>query len=187
MPTTETGAVEFLQERGLLHKTRQCINGHQMTLYFGHRLQWACNTLGCRRRLGIRSGSWFANTKLPFVTIVRFIYCWAEEMTSIKWCKKQLGITEATTVDWNAYMREVAVTPINSQEKKMIGRIGEVVEVDESLFTKRKNHSGRILSSPPPNGYLGGGVCRSTKECFLVIVSWGSRRKRVLPLRSNVR
>ena len=101
-------------------------------------------------------------------------------MTSVKWCQKQLGMSIETTVDWNSYMREVAVAAIDRQEAKMIGGIGEVVEVDESLFTKRKNHAGRILNPQ----WVFGGVCRSTKECFLVLVSWGSRRKRGLPLRT---
>ena len=95
-------------------------------------------------------------------------------MTSVKWCQKQLGMSIETTVDWNSYMREVAVAAIDRQEAKMIGGIGEVVEVDESLFTKRKNHAGRILNPQ----WVFGGVCRSTKECFLVFVSWGVSSKK---------
>lgn len=38
---------------------------------------------------------------------LRFKYCWTEELTSIKWCKKQLHLNENATVDWNSYMRKV--------------------------------------------------------------------------------
>ena len=37
------------------------------------------------------------------------------------------------------------------------------VEIDESLFTRRKNHQGRVL----PHQWVFGGYCRHTKEYFV--------------------
>ena len=60
-------------------------------------------------------------------------------------CEKQLDVSIATTVDWNSYMREVCVAVLTNQEKKLIGGAGKIVEIDESLFSKRKNNVGRVL------------------------------------------
>ena len=54
------------------------------------------------------------------------------------------------------------------------------VEIDESLFTRRKNHQGRVL----PHQWVFGGYCRYTKECFVYPVEDRSAAT-LLPIIAN--
>ncbi|CAF0951252.1 unnamed protein product [Didymodactylos carnosus] len=64
------------------------------------------------------------------------IWLWCFNITSktVPWT---VGCSEATTVDWCNFLREVCTEKMNVAEQ--MGGIGEVVQIDESLF--RGKHS----------------------------------------------
>lgn len=163
----KASSVRFLQQRGVLHNPRVCSNGHEMTLALSDRQdRWRCRRTPCRVDVPVRKGTWLQNSRLPYRDIILFLYCWSFEMTSVKFCERELGMTLPTVVDWNCYLREVcADTLINNPIR--IGGQNRTVEIDESLFSRRKSHQGRQL----PQQWVFGGICRETNECFLYAVS----------------
>ncbi|XP_066908543.1 uncharacterized protein [Halyomorpha halys] len=165
LPSTEEMAVKYFQNFGIISSTKVCDNGHDMSIY-GMK-QWRCRSVHCAQRISIRKGTWFSGSKLPFTTTLRFIYCWSQNLTSIKWGKQQLDLSMKTVVDWNNFLREMCARSILSKGKKKIGGPEKTVEIGESLFSKSKIQNSRLLSEQ----WILGGICRETDECFVVAVS----------------
>jgi transposase-like protein len=106
-----------------------------------------------------------------------FIYHWAHEQTTINFSMHELGIgSETTIVDWNNYLREVCALKL-VEEPLCIGGEGLHVEIDESMFVRRKYNVGRAVRQQ----WVFGGTCRETGECFLYTVEDRSA-KTLLPL-----
>ncbi|CAF4500135.1 unnamed protein product, partial [Didymodactylos carnosus] len=71
------------------------------------------------------------------------IWLWCANISSktISWT---VGCSGSTVVDWSNFLREVCTEKLNMAPQ--MGGIGEVVQIDESLFRgKRKYNRGRLL------------------------------------------
>ena len=130
--------------------------------------RWRCFVRGCRtakNEFGLRKHTWLDGSHVPYRKVVLFIYCWSKEMTSIEFCKTELGLSSKTVVDWSNFLREVCAAELLANPV-VLGGPGRVVEVDESQFSRRKNHQERMLSEQ----WVFGGICRRTRECFMFTV-----------------
>ncbi|VDN58144.1 unnamed protein product [Dracunculus medinensis] len=178
----EREAVEFLQNHGILPTTMTCRNGHVAKLHFNKHIYWRCSKRTCQRKMRIRSGNWLEGSRIPISTILRFMRCWCEDLTSIEWCQRELKLSKDTTVDWNNRMREVCIFAVQRNKKK-IGGEGLIVEIDESLFTKRKNSTSRMLSQQ----WIFGGICRETGDLFMEEVPDRSAKTLLTVITENVK
>ena len=97
-----------------------------------------------RSEVSLRTGTWLEGSRISCRDLVLFVYCWSREMTSLKFVEHELGLSDSSTVYLNNYFREVCAWTL-LQHPVRIGRPNVDVEIDESLFTRRKNHLGRAL------------------------------------------
>ena len=141
----KSSSVLFLQQRGILHNPRICTNNHAMVLSLSDTHdRWRCSRRGCRETIHVRRDTWMQGSKLSYRQVILFIYCCSKELTSIKFCENELDISKSAVIDWNMYMREVCADSL-LRNPVIIGGPNTIVEIDESLFTRRKNHMGRQL------------------------------------------
>ncbi|KAK3921779.1 putative transposase-like protein [Frankliniella fusca] len=162
--------IKWLQDIGLLGKGYVCPKcGDDMKLLAKAALSdgyaWRCCKKACKCVRSIRKGTWFSESKLSLRNIVMLTYMWCEQFTQ-KQVKKELGVADHTVVDWYNFCRELCFEVATTMSEQ-IGGPGEVVEVDESCFSKRKYNRGRKRVSQQ---WVFGGIQRGSNKCFLVCV-----------------
>uniref|UniRef100_A0A913HMB6 DDE_Tnp_1_7 domain-containing protein n=1 Tax=Strongyloides stercoralis TaxID=6248 RepID=A0A913HMB6_STRER len=175
-------SLNTIKFNAIKYNSEVCQDGHEMKLQVGKQNRWRCYVKESRKEIGIRIGTWFEGTKIPFKTAIFFIYCWSYEMVSVDFCKRELEMNHNTVVDWGSYFREVCLF-MEKKCQSIIGRKGFTVEVDETLFTRRKNHCGRMLTQQ----WCFGRICCETKECFVRPVPNRSSNTLIEVLRRRVR
>ena len=153
-------SVAFLQQHGILHNPRVCQRScyepgierpsGQMAMQ-KMRLSRCCSTEEYQASGLTAALSWYNYISL----LLEFsIYFYNFVKVSWRWTKN-------TVVDWNNYIREVCAASLNNLI--VIGGPNTTVEIDENMFSRRKNHAGRV----PPQQWVFGGIWRETRDCFL--------------------
>jgi hypothetical protein len=104
------------------------------------------------KKMGIRFGSFLANSHLSLQEFILLTYFWSHSMPNIT-VQEMFGFSNKTICDWYNFLRNVCshyleVNPIR------IGGIGHTVEIDESVISRRKYNVGHII----PQKWIFGGI-----------------------------
>ena len=173
----ELETINFLRRNDLLSSVESCPScGTVMELRPYSRsidanLGWRCPVQRCRRIHSVRKGSFFYQSKLKLWQILGLSIEWSKAAGSSRGdsydniaAELEIGC-KGTIVDWNQFCRDICVEYFVRNPCKL-GGPGRTVEIDESLFAKRKYNRGRVVAKQ----WIFGGYDRATKQGFLVAV-----------------
>jgi hypothetical protein len=143
-------SVSWCRQLGLIQQQMACnICGNQMT---GARhkgadeLIWTCTKRlsGHRhfKRVSIREGTLFSNSKLALRDIILLIYEWSRSTKPVD-AAFELALGENTVNRWYELCRKVCGLALLTRHNTQIGGPGEIVEIDECQLGRRKHHRGR--------------------------------------------
>jgi len=172
---------EWLKDLGLLHQKRTCECGAPMRLKNredGRKFpSWHCRrkTSGkvCGKARGYVVGTFFEGTHLSLKEIFQLSYYFARQahpQEEIQFnLRREDGstISEEAIVDYKNFFREVCQRYFE-RHPVIIGGPGKVVEIDETVITKRKYHRGQLRAQE--QWFFGGVERGSSENCFLVPV-----------------
>uniref|UniRef100_A0A5S6Q7C2 DDE_Tnp_IS1595 domain-containing protein n=1 Tax=Trichuris muris TaxID=70415 RepID=A0A5S6Q7C2_TRIMR len=157
----EHSALSFLHQHGILHQRKYCTCLNPVAIRWRVNWQhatWRCSRKVCRKEVTVRKGTWLEDTQLELRKVVMFLFSWSQDKTAMKFCQRSLGMSKSA--------RQIVLRGPK-----------QTVDVDESVFSKRKNNRGRYRSQQ----WVFAAVCRETEEGFIVPVPDRSSRT-LLPL-----
>uniref|UniRef100_A0A5S6QKD7 ISXO2-like transposase domain-containing protein n=1 Tax=Trichuris muris TaxID=70415 RepID=A0A5S6QKD7_TRIMR len=143
--TEEEDAIRFFQTKRILHEQRRCVCGNPTKLTetnADRQGRWRCYRGQCMEELSLRTGTWFQGHRLDFRTAAMFIYRWSHGYTTTEFCSNELGMSVKCAVEWKKWMREVAAESL-LRNPPVTGGSGLTVEVDETVYSRRKYQRGR--------------------------------------------
>jgi len=169
----------WLGTLGLAYTQRICECGGGMTLEsLGNseggqvNKRFRCKRRECRKKIGYRAGTFFEGARLSAKDIFHLSYFWSLDCSiTYEQIAKELlrddnsTLGPNTIVVWMNFFREVCARYFIDHPAKL-GGVGKVVEIDETLITRRKYNRRRFTGEQ----WLFGGVERGSNKCFLIPV-----------------
>uniref|UniRef100_A0A5S6R435 PiggyBac transposable element-derived protein domain-containing protein n=1 Tax=Trichuris muris TaxID=70415 RepID=A0A5S6R435_TRIMR len=103
-----------------------------------------CNGKHCQKELSAKTGTWFQRYEQPVRNMLLFMHAWSEKLTTLNFCRVVLELPSRAAVKLNAAMRLITEEWV-LKNPVPVGGPGLTVEVDESLFARRKYNRGQVL------------------------------------------
>jgi len=130
-------------------------------------LRWRC--CNCNKQLSVRHRSIFSESRLPLQILMKLLYKLSHNI-EIMTIAHDLVLTRKTVSVWASLVRDAIITYFEKNKVKVGGFSDDgtslIVEMDESLFFKRKYNRGLIRNGQ----WYVAGVERGSKKAFIVPV-----------------
>ena len=163
--------LNFLRQKNLIYTEKQCGQCNVPCILIKHHCRdtqmWRCPD--CLKKLSIRADSFFSKSNLELRSIVLVIYFFSCG-SSVKETVIHLtgNVSKKSIIQWYSYLREICSAYLINHSPRL-GGVGHIVEVDESLFgRKRKYNVGNNIAYGGP--WVFGLIERGRNMCFMFIV-----------------
>ena len=163
----EDYALEFAGINGMFHIGRACDSApackgvYKIESDSSEKTKYRLRCSVCREKKSLLHKTIFTNARINISTVFHLLYCWANEyschLTSHE-CKVSLN----TVTNYFKKFRQACKYQIDKESHHKIGGPGMTVEIDETVMSKRKYNSGRLIKAT----WVFGGICRETGEKF---------------------
>lgn len=176
--TSEQRIIEFCKEYKLFPEEVKCKHcKKELSLCkwaptISVSFSWKCKNSRCpkyRNTVTGKRNTWFSYSKMSIEKVLLITYCFCARFPNHLALRETSILNKMTStetiVDWYTYSMELCCQ-IVAEKSQSIGGPGYTVEIDEAKFGKRKYNKGRLVDGV----WVFGGICRETKECFLVPV-----------------
>jgi transposase-like protein len=134
--------IEWLFERNLLNGNAKCcdkVMNRILKNSIGDGFILRCTV--CKKQRSIREGSFFSDSKLPLVCIIKIVLMWVDEELQCKVMEK-VGVSKNCVKTWYNKLRYECLNYMEHVEP--LGGRDAVVQIDETHLTKRKYNIGRV-------------------------------------------
>ena len=143
--------VKYLQEKQLLLNKFRCNNRNCRRMCVLMKNE-GCNSLGycfycrkCKKKFSLLTSSFFQKAKLPIRDILVLMWIWSCGIRS-RPASEFSGFPRITIIQYYRYFRDIVSWKLlQNDDIFVLGGPGCVVQIDESVITKRKYNRGRII------------------------------------------
>ena len=124
----------------------------------------------CARKKSALADSFFSRSNLQPKTALKCIAGYAAGLSNQQICFYGELNSPNTATNWMNHFRTVCKENVEEQRNNKIGGAGLTVEMDETLLFKRKANTGKLLAAESDAVWMFGGICRETRDAFVVQV-----------------
>lgn len=171
----------FLQSRKLVKEENICkkCSRECQIREISERFYFVCTA--CNSRYSVAPKPYlFNNMKISYEDALKIMYLFTIGVSSVK-IHNMLEVSHKSILQWIGICRKVCLIDMQQRKEKIGGR-NKVVEIDESVFGKRKYEKGRFITGQ----WVVGGIERGSGACFLEAVRNRSSKTLIDVIKRNV-
>ncbi|MGL5708755.1 MAG: transposase [Aeromonas sp.] len=126
--------------------------------------RFRCGSINCRKSISYSFGTLFFRKHISFKNFFDLLYSFCDSK-GLETIHEQTDLSKTTICEYFSFFKRLICENGSELNSEKIGGENSVVEIDETLLFKNKNHVGRVLAGQKL--WLFGGFDRLTKQVKL--------------------